>query len=634
MIKYSTGGISSLLNIFLCHGSVFPGALLVATPCALVTCVMNHFYNEEASWTGFLEQEVITESAAWNGFSFLVGFLIVFRTSQSYARFWDGCTSTHQMRAEWFDGCSALIAFCAHSKADQELILNFQNRLVRLFSMLHAMALAEIEDSSTNEIDDVNAFKYGLIDVESIDPQSIKALKNCESKVELTFQWIQLLVVENISTGVLSIPPPILSRCFQEMANGMVQFHEAMKISFIPFPFPYAQTCDCLLVLHLLVTPFVVCQWVTHPFWAFVFSFIQVFILWSLNMIAVELENPFGMDANDIDGLHMQEELNQHLLLLMRPYARRTPQLKDGFKCLTTRDTNTQLGLLKKAKSMYDVWTENEPHEKDDKANARGFSVMDANPDGIMTFTSFKETRSVKSAEPSDWARLATTVATQSDEQEHEDAAASAAQGFNRPPRFSSDSYSTIPVPYQNRMSSLENDLVNATASFTVCSMAPLSTPDFTPFALGKAQEVDIPREGSAQKAKKGHGINVTAKTGSSQDGGPDDLTFPEPASYNVDREGETHALPQQVHADKVRPLMGSRYGSIRSQGGLEVPDSGDLHPGTSAERREDPSPVPTKASIGRHVAINAEPITFSLDSERLPSVPPSDRSRQQVDRR
>ena len=29
------------------------------------------------------------------GFSFVVGFLLVFRTSQSYARFWDGATKVH-----------------------------------------------------------------------------------------------------------------------------------------------------------------------------------------------------------------------------------------------------------------------------------------------------------------------------------------------------------------------------------------------------------------------------------------------------------------------------------------------------------------------------------------------------------
>merc|ERR1719149_279004 len=109
----------------------------------------------------------------------------------------------------------------------------------------------------------------------------------------------------------------------------MVEFHDAMKISYIPFPFPYAQVCDSLLILHWLVVPFVVSQWVTNPVWATIFGFVQVFILWALNFIAVELENPFGMDANDLDGHNMQMESNEHLLLLLQPSTERTPTLSE-----------------------------------------------------------------------------------------------------------------------------------------------------------------------------------------------------------------------------------------------------------------------------------------------------------------
>ena len=56
--------------------------------------------------------------------------------------------------------------------------------------------------------------------------------------------WMQTLMVEHHVNGVLSIPAPILSRSFQELSNGMVAFHDAIKLSCIPFPFPYAQTRD------------------------------------------------------------------------------------------------------------------------------------------------------------------------------------------------------------------------------------------------------------------------------------------------------------------------------------------------------------------------------------------------------
>jgi len=310
-------------------GSVFPSAAKIALPSATVTLLLNllTYLNiiPPVDWLG-VEGSVFWDSSAWTGFSTLVGFLVVFRTSQAYSRFWDGCTATYMMQTEWFDACSSVISFCKHSKAGEDTVLGFQNLLIRLFSMLHALALAEIEDSSTEE--ESAAFNYELIDIEAIDTESLRTLKSSDCKVELVFQWIQQLLVENIETGVLAIPPPILSRAFQELATGMVQFHDALKISSIPFPFPYAQTCDFLLLLHSFGTPFVMCQWVSKPWWAFTLSFTQVFILWCLNYIAIEIQNPFGSDANDIDAASMQNQMNAQLLLLLSPGTKRTPRLK------------------------------------------------------------------------------------------------------------------------------------------------------------------------------------------------------------------------------------------------------------------------------------------------------------------
>mmetsp|Transcript_152132 Transcript_152132/g.291363 ORF Transcript_152132/g.291363 Transcript_152132/m.291363 type:complete len:692 (-) Transcript_152132:150-2225(-) len=329
MITYDTGGLHFLFNLFKVYGSVFPKALVVSIPSMFVSAGFVFCIHDRDMFENFKDPEsVMNNNAIWGGFSFLVGFLVVFRTSQAYNRFWEGCTQMHKMGAEWFDSCSSLMAFCKHSEVDRALILQFQNMLIRLFSMLHAAALGEIEDcGSAENYMEVQAFNMELIDAESVENEALRAIRDSDAKVELIFQWIQQLVVENIKTGVLSIPPPILSRSFQEIATGMVHFHEAMKISNVPFPFPYAQTCDCLLMFHWFLVPFISSQWVTKAWWAGVFSFIQVFTFWTLNLIAVELENPFGTDPNDIDGAHMQLEMNNHLRLLIRPETWKTPKL-------------------------------------------------------------------------------------------------------------------------------------------------------------------------------------------------------------------------------------------------------------------------------------------------------------------
>mmetsp|Transcript_45033 Transcript_45033/g.130282 ORF Transcript_45033/g.130282 Transcript_45033/m.130282 type:complete len:582 (-) Transcript_45033:149-1894(-) len=361
MITYKRGSCGFVKLVQL-EGSVFPFSFCVAMPCAIITAILR--LSIERGWVQGLgdaedSKSLLKDNTCWGGFVFLVGFLVVFRTSQAYARFWDGCTSTHQMRAEWFDACSALVAFCKHSKAGEERVMEFQHTLIRLFSVLHAVALADIEDTSSDDGCEVAAFKYPMVDPAGLSAESLMAVKDSDAKVELVFMWIQQLIVEHIETGVLHIPPPILSRAFQEIANGMVAFHEAIKISTIPFPFPYAQTCECLLIMHWVVTPLVVAQWVSTPWWGALFSFITVFIYWSLNAIATEIENPFGSDANDIDAEGMQAELNRHLLLLLEPQVATTPRLsQDLANAISLRDRDAAMYMSAKSDSLEDTWTE------------------------------------------------------------------------------------------------------------------------------------------------------------------------------------------------------------------------------------------------------------------------------------
>mmetsp|Transcript_32228 Transcript_32228/g.73696 ORF Transcript_32228/g.73696 Transcript_32228/m.73696 type:complete len:649 (-) Transcript_32228:121-2067(-) len=355
MIVYQNKSVWLLRKLLVLNGSVFPSAGVVAVPCGLVAVLMRVIMDHGG--LDFLQgsESILLDSQAWTGFTFLVGFLIVFRTSQAYNRFWDGCTATHQMRAEWLDGVSALTAFAEFSKGRvaPEKTKAFKAKTVRLFSMLHSVALAELEVMGCDfpPLAEVAAFRYDVIDPAGLDSKTLRLVQQSSSKVQLVYCWIQCVMVEGIKDGVLTIPAPILSRAFQEIANGMVAFHDAVKISSTPFPFPYTQTCDCLLVMHWIITPFVTNQWVNSWPWACIFVFIQAFVLWALNFIAIEIENPFGTDPNDLDGRTMQAEMNQHLLLLLRETATRTPSLSSRY----TPNEAAEDGSFR-LQSFYDVW--------------------------------------------------------------------------------------------------------------------------------------------------------------------------------------------------------------------------------------------------------------------------------------
>merc|ERR1719310_34459 len=71
------------------------------------------------------------------GFTFILGFLVVFRSQQAYSRWWEGGTLLQQLRGEWFNSFSCLVAFCNAAPEKQKDVQRFQLQLVRLFSLLY-----------------------------------------------------------------------------------------------------------------------------------------------------------------------------------------------------------------------------------------------------------------------------------------------------------------------------------------------------------------------------------------------------------------------------------------------------------------------------------------------------------------
>lgn len=305
---------------------VFKFALLVALPCASAAALVKWWDLEGFGKLekGFLSKLVI--SSAYGSLTFLLSMLTVFRTSQSYARFWDGAEAIYQMGSDFFDVASSVCSFCKMSHAAPALQTSFQHTLIRLFSILHALILAELHGEGRLQDNEVTQH-FRIIEYEDLDYETRHTLYESEHKIDCVFQWIQSLLVEGIPSKVLEIPPPVLTRAFQELNNGMSNFHKCLKISRQPFPFPYQAASELILWMHWVVTPLIVGTWTERIEFAFILAFMQVFILWVLHGIASELENPFEGDEHDIDTVMLQEELNSRLLNLLHHTTTRTPSL-------------------------------------------------------------------------------------------------------------------------------------------------------------------------------------------------------------------------------------------------------------------------------------------------------------------
>merc|ERR1719375_629944 len=112
----------SLRRMCRLRGSVVPYALKAALPNAAVTLaiklLVDHGLLNIEGWFSNLSVHV----TLFNIFSSMLGFLVVFRTSQAYARFYEGASMTVGMGGYYVDACSSLLAFSAGSEADAEEI--------------------------------------------------------------------------------------------------------------------------------------------------------------------------------------------------------------------------------------------------------------------------------------------------------------------------------------------------------------------------------------------------------------------------------------------------------------------------------------------------------------------------------
>merc|ERR1719468_1465485 len=142
-------------------------------------------------------------------------------------------------------------------------------------------------------------------------------MMNAPDRCEVCLQWIQRLISDANDAALLKVAPPILSRVYNQLGNGIVNLNNARKITEFPIPFPLAQMITFMLLLHWIITAFICAASVDQTFWAGILSFIVTFSFWSINYIAVELEQPFGDDPNDLPLHEMQTDMNASLIALL-----------------------------------------------------------------------------------------------------------------------------------------------------------------------------------------------------------------------------------------------------------------------------------------------------------------------------
>eukprot|EP00441_Pelagodinium_beii_P021609 CAMPEP_0197655958 /NCGR_PEP_ID=MMETSP1338-20131121/39780_1 /TAXON_ID=43686 ORGANISM="Pelagodinium beii, Strain RCC1491" /NCGR_SAMPLE_ID=MMETSP1338 /ASSEMBLY_ACC=CAM_ASM_000754 /LENGTH=374 /DNA_ID=CAMNT_0043231723 /DNA_START=79 /DNA_END=1203 /DNA_ORIENTATION=- len=311
-------------------------SLSIAIPNAMIAAGLQIYITYLGDPNNKLTDGLINDNAVFKTLTFFVVFLAAFRIDAGYNKFWSGCEYVYEIVGDLFDGTSDLVAFTRESKAPAKEVEDFHHLLIRLISLFNSLIFGELE-SGADRIsmaaeggEEIRAFSFELLDVQGIDDESIDWLLDADNKVEQVFCWIQMVIVDAMARKLFTVPSPILTRSLSDIGLAVVHFHEAQKITEVPFPFPYMMALQILLVTHWCFVPIVMVDWTTYTSWTFIFAFCNVWALWFFIGLAVELEMPFQHTRNSVDMRYLQKLLNSRLLCLLESHSRPTPHLLPG----------------------------------------------------------------------------------------------------------------------------------------------------------------------------------------------------------------------------------------------------------------------------------------------------------------
>lgn len=256
------------------RGSVLPTVLPRAIFCGLVGVLISimHYFGLAVSWP-------ILASLIPN---IVLGLLLVFRTNTAYERFWEG-------RKIW-----GIITNNTRNLSRQiwvsvdEKEAHDRDKKIAALKLLIAFAIAT-KLHLRNE--SVNQELEGLITKKQY--YKLKEMNNPSLQVAF---WISDYLQQQYERNCLN---SYQLTALQELINNLVDcLGGCERILKTPIPLAYAIHLKQLILLYCLSLPFQMVE--EFGFFTGLIVAIVSFTLLGIEEIGVEIENPFGYDANDL----------------------------------------------------------------------------------------------------------------------------------------------------------------------------------------------------------------------------------------------------------------------------------------------------------------------------------------------
>merc|ERR1711937_958745 len=124
-------------------------------------------------------------------------------------------------------------------------------------------------------------------------------------QVDLVYAWALNQATKTMTNGLLSVPPPIYSRIYQEMSNGMLGYSQAGRVASVAFPDILCKTSYFSMISMLTILPIVIMQFTRSYLVTPIITFGITFGFLMIHCVAIQLEAPYGEDQQDLPLLEI-----------------------------------------------------------------------------------------------------------------------------------------------------------------------------------------------------------------------------------------------------------------------------------------------------------------------------------------
>ncbi|NBU47818.1 MAG: hypothetical protein EBS34_10335 [Flavobacteriales bacterium] len=255
--------------------------IYIAILTALITFLEMHFFGSKAILKNL--------TAVYSLLGFVISLLLVFRTNTAYDRWWEG-------RKMWGsvvnDSRNIAMVFSSLELKEIERL-----RIAELITMFSASMKSHLRGEKITDME-------GIHELESADHQPLYVAKELQFEVHRLWEAQRIDTVQWMHLNKL-------------IANLVDSLGACERIKNTPIPLSYSLFFKKFIFLYVITMPLAFVE--PFQYWSVLISTFVFYALVSMEILAEEIEDPFGTDENDLPLEDICLRIGQNIAQILTP---------------------------------------------------------------------------------------------------------------------------------------------------------------------------------------------------------------------------------------------------------------------------------------------------------------------------